>query len=383
MGLGTLTKCREAPRAVSCTSTRANGRRLAPSHGVQRLAVLSLLAVFGSAFASVDSHWTVTKEERLALIRRAQVWKPTDVPTMDLRVGPDGVGAFQPNQLVTCDYMPRSLSGSSRKFYCALPDGDVVKVRYGAGNREVQGSVLATRLLWALGFVADRVYPVRVSCHGCSEDPWKDQAIHKGTHEFDPVVIERKPHGQEVWEGDEEADWGWSELDTVDASLGGAPPEQRDALKLLAVFMQHTDTKSKQQRLLCASSEAATVGTCDQPFLFLHDVGLTFGRANAFNSAGTGSVNLEEWAKTPIWKDRGACIGHLSKSNTGTLGNPRISEAGRQFLADLLVQLTDQQVRDLFEVAQVARRHGNASVEDWIAAFNKKRSEIVTNHCAR
>jgi hypothetical protein len=72
----------------------------------------------------------------------------------------------------------------------------------------------------------------------------------------------------------------------------------------------------------------------------------------------------------------------LSKSNTGTLGNPHISEAGRKFLADLLVQLTDQQVRDLFEVAQVDRRHAGASVDDWIAAFNQKRNEIVSHHCA-
>lgn len=302
---------------------------------------------------------------------------------MDLRIGPGGVGAFQPNELVTCDYTRRELHGSSRKFSCALPDGDVLKVRYGTGNREVQGSVLATRLLWALGFVADRVYPVRVSCRGCSADPWKDDATHKGTHEFDPAVVERKPQGHEVWEGDREADWAWPELEYVDAKLGGAPLEQRDALKLLAVFMQHTDTKSKQQRLLCTSS--AVVGMCDQPFLFVHDVGLTFGRANAFNSAGTGSVNLEEWAKTPIWKDQAACIGHLSKSNTGTLSNPRISEAGRKFLADLLVQLTDQQVRDLFEVAQVARRTSGdrpASVDDWISAFNQKRNEVITHHCA-
>ena len=349
---------------------------------MQRLNVLCLLAVLGNALPAVDSHWTVTKEERLALIRRAQVWAPADVANMDLRMGPDGIGAFQPNELVTCDYTPRPRHGSSRKFYCALPDGDVVKVRYGADNGEVQGSVLATRLLWALGFVADRVYPVRISCRGCSADPWKDPPTDKGTHEFDPAVIERKPLGHEVWEGEEEADWSWSALDAVDANLGGAPQEQRDALKLLAVFMQHTDTKSKQQRLLCVpSSEGPAEGTCDQPFLFLHDVGLTFGRANAFNRAGTGSVNLEKWAETPIWKDRGACIGHLSKSNTGTLGNPQISEAGRQFLADLLVQLTDQQVRDLFEVAQVTRRHGGTNVVDWIAAFNQKRDEIVTHHC--
>ena len=355
------------------------------SDDVRRLALLYLLTVLSNAPASVDSHWTVTKEERLTLIRRAQVWKPTDVPNMEIRIGPDGVGAFQPNELVTCDYTPRELHGSSRKFSCVLPDGDVIKVRYGARNREVQGSVLATRLLWALGFVANRVYPVRVSCRGCSADPWKDRATHKGTHDFDPAVVERKPQGHEVWEGDREADWAWPELDYVDANLGGAPLEQRDALKLLAVFMQHTDTKSEQQRLLCASSPVAPVGMCDEPFLFLHDVGLTFGRANFFNGAGTGSVNLEEWTKTPIWKDRGACIGHLSKSKTGTLGNPHISEAGRKFLADLLVQLSDRQVRDLFEVAQVARRTSGdqpTSVDDWIAAFNQKRNEIVTHHCA-
>jgi hypothetical protein len=352
---------------------------------VQRLNVLCLLAVLGSALPSVDSHLTVTKEERLALIRRAQVWRPTDVANMDLRIGPDGIGAFQPHELVTCDYTPRPMHGSSRKFYCALPDGDTVKVRYGAHNREVRGSVLATRLLWALGFVADRVYPVRITCRGCSADPWKDQGTHQGTHEFDPAVIERKPHGDAVWEGDEQADWAWPELDDVDANLGGAPQEQRDALKLLAAFMQHTDTKSKQQRVLCVSSGAAAIGTCDQPFLFLHDVGLTFGRASAFNRASVASVNLEEWSNTPIWKDRAACIAHLSKSNTGTLGNPQISEAGRRFLADLLVQLTDRQLRELFEVAQLVREpseHLAASVDDWVAAFSQKRDDIVTNHCA-
>src|SRR5262245_27250035 len=93
---------------------------------MQRLVILSLLAVLVSARAPADSHLTVTKEERLALISRAQVWKPTDVANMDLRNGPDGVGAFQPNQLLTCDYTPRPPDGSSRKFYCALPDGDVI-----------------------------------------------------------------------------------------------------------------------------------------------------------------------------------------------------------------------------------------------------------------
>jgi hypothetical protein len=78
----------------------------------------------------------------------------------------------------------------------------------------------------------------------------------------------------------------------------------------------------------------------------------------------------------------------LSKSNTGTLDNPKISEAGRKFLADLLMQLTDRQLHDLFDVARVDRRSRRpdsaeppATVDEWVAAFKHKRSEIVDNRC--
>jgi len=336
------------------------------------------------------SRRTLTRDARLAFIRKAQVWKPTDISSVDLRAGPGGAGAFQPNEMVMCDYTDVRRYGSTRKFHCRLQDGNIVKVRYGAHNGEVEGSVLATRLLWALGFAADRVYPVRVMCRGCSSDPWTNRGSLGKVHEFDPAVIERKPFGREMWDdGDNESGWSWSELNLVDPAQGGAPQAHRDALKLIAVFMQHTDTKSQQQRLLCLSDALSGAEECQAPFLLLHDVGLTFGHANRFNQSSAGSVNLAAWTKTPVWRDAVACIGHLSKSHTGTLGDPYISEAGRKFLADLLVQLSDRQLRDLFEVARVDRRadsrgHLSATpVDDWVAVFNHKRDEIVTNRCAR
>ena len=155
------------------------------------------------------------------------------------------------------------------------------------------------------------------------------------------------------------------------------------------MFMQHTDTKSKQQRLLCLPDGLTGDGVCERPFLLLHDVGVTFGHANEFNRNKSGSVNLEEWAATPVWKNAAECVGHLSKSKTGTLENPRISEAGRRFLAGLLAQLTDGQLRDLFEVARVDRRNEGARnavahvrIADWITTFKAKRDEIVANRCA-
>jgi hypothetical protein len=79
---------------------------------------------------------------------------------------------------------------------------------------------------------------------------------------------------------------------------------------------------------------------------------------------------------------KGACIGNLSKSFTGTLGHPQIGEPGRKFLAGLLAQLTDAQLHDMFEVARFTRRDPSASVDDWVGAFKRKRAEIVNRTCA-
>ena len=76
---------------------------------------------------------------------------------------------------VSCEFVPKPMSGWSEKFACRLEDGTVVKVKYDEGGRykEVFGEVLGTRLFWALGFYADRMLPVRMTCRGCPEHPFE------------------------------------------------------------------------------------------------------------------------------------------------------------------------------------------------------------------
>jgi hypothetical protein len=94
-------------------------------------------------------------------IRQAQVWMPVDVATMDLLTGPaDESGAFPFRAIVDCRYVPKKMNGSTPKFTCRVGEDDDLKVKYGGTNGEVYGEVLSTRLLWALGFGADRMYPV-------------------------------------------------------------------------------------------------------------------------------------------------------------------------------------------------------------------------------
>jgi hypothetical protein len=86
-----------------------------------------------------------TAAARLAFIQQAQVWTATAVAEMDLRAGPQGAGAFEPDEAVACRYVEKKLDGTTRKFECAVSENNVVKVRYGDENGKVQGAVIASR----------------------------------------------------------------------------------------------------------------------------------------------------------------------------------------------------------------------------------------------
>jgi hypothetical protein len=148
-------------------------------------------------------------------------------------------------------------------------------------------------------------------------------------------------------------------------------------------------------------SEPKTPDACKRPFLMINDLGLTFGKTSLFNDNAQSGVNLRAWSETPIWKDierdskkaperaQSSCVGNLPKSFTGTLDDPVISEEGRQFLAKLLVQLSDKQIHDLFEAGRFnlrVREPGNPrsglpTIDEWVKVFKQKRDEIVNRRC--
>src|SRR5512135_389497 len=151
----------------------------------------------------------LTSEQRREAVRRAAVWSPTDIPSLDLKAGPVVKGAFTFDQWVSCEYKAEDLSGQSPKFVCETSPGHEVKVKYGPRNAEVFGEVLATRLFWALGFPADSMYPVRVRCHGCPIDPKHGPEMAGPVVEFDPAAIERKLPGRPM-EDKRDSGWIWS-----------------------------------------------------------------------------------------------------------------------------------------------------------------------------
>ena len=76
------------------------------------------------------------------------------------------------DEIVSCRYLRDDPTGTSAKFNCVLPDGELVKVKYGR-NPEIHAEVAGSALITALGFPADEMHIVpRLRCFGCPRFPF-------------------------------------------------------------------------------------------------------------------------------------------------------------------------------------------------------------------
>jgi hypothetical protein len=370
-----------------------------------------------------------TAKDRLAAIQASTIYVPRAVGDANILLGPEQTPKqfqFHADDKVTCDFdTPGSkMGGKTPKFGCKItkvestngqvqtltPDMDEasVKVKYGSGDNEIYAEVVSTRLMWALGFYADSWFPVHVICNNCPEDPEAGSGM-PAVRTFDAATVVRKYPGHKMYqEGQSEQGWSWKEFD----ESNGRPKSEKDALKLLAAFIQHSDNKPPQQRLVCGNvkvdqSTNPFTTTCDKSMMIVQDVGATFGGGGAFTSNDGAKMNLQNWSEKKLWKKTGTpgmdeaqcpvCQAILDKSWSATngLSDPTISEEGRRMLAGLMCQLTDQQIQDLFKAARVAtmpKYHNSdgsfkpgldeATIEkQWVEAFKAKREDLARGRC--
>jgi hypothetical protein len=320
-------------------------------------------------------------------MRQARVWNPKDISAVDLAANPpDGTGMLS-QPMVRCRFLDGPAHGTTAKFDCVLPDGEVLKVKYGTTG-EIHAEIAASRLLTVLGFGADQMYMVpRLRCYGCLRTPFYTMKVLDYLHgrerlvrsvpedsytDFEWVAVERRLDGAEIEAGDHDG-WAWYELETIDPSRG-ANRAERDALRVFAVLVAHWDNKAPNQRLMCLSPPAPAAEPCAQPFAYIHDLGATFG---------PNKVDLDQWVKAPIWSDRGRCTVSMRQFpySGGTFPDTQISEPGRRLITQQLAVLTERQVTALFTAAHFAEFHGGrgaaADPKRWAAVFLDKVRQIA------
>ena len=350
-------------------------------------------ATVSSAKASADAKGTESDrgrelDLRNQALRSARVWSPPPVPVGQVDFSANPPGGPRPGDDVSCRFVLEAVGGTTPKFNCQLPDGKIIKVKYGVSNAETHAEVAATRLVNALGFGADSMFVVRrVRCAGCPPFPYQALKCYAETNlraclggepdyskivDFDTAVIEHRLEAKTIEAADAKG-WAWYELAKIDPAHGGASRAEVDAFRLLAVLISHWDNKAENQRLVCLPGGERPDGSCAKPLAIMQDLGATFGPTK---------LDLRNWRETPIWADARTCAVSMKSLPFGgaTFPDHRISEEGRKLLLGLLEQLSPVQLEQLFVSSRItAFDQVSAEARDpkaWIGVFRDKVRQI-------
>ena len=359
---------------------------------------------FVSAPSAAAQRACFSEAEQERAERTAKVWRAPD-PGYDPVLGynpangprrgsppVDRSGLARPiNCVANKDENPGA--GTTPKFHCSVPgnvDGDGELIRYKVKphfkgqspdkrNGEVYGEFLSSRFSKALGFFADDEWVADVTCPDCQKSLTKGfQGAPFSTFQPAAGIELSLARGIDAnCDGKDSAPLG----ETLAKLLqNGAPRAEIDAFKLWLAFIDHGDTKTDNHKIACLDSEKnGTARMCKpgQAVFYVSDMGSTFG----FSSASESKARLAGWKKKdPIKVSGGQCM-----SNAKSIGDARVSEAGRQLLANQLQRLLDAE-RAKGTITKVFRASRNAErdrpPEEWTAEFIRKARMIIDARCS-
>ncbi|HEV7698979.1 MAG TPA: hypothetical protein VGO43_01995 [Pyrinomonadaceae bacterium] len=301
-------------------------------------------AVLALSLLSVGSYGQKRKGSHNDTPGRAVLWERVDVGRQDTYLGPGGK-AMQPD-LSKITFIKEETGGHSKKF----------RVKDGAGNEwvakvsdEAQSETASVRLLSALGYVTEINYLVpSLTIPG------------KGT--FRNVRLEARPDN--VKRGKE---WKW----------GSTPFEktpQMKGLMLMMAFINNWDMKSANNVIIRDGNQDKYV---------ISDLGVSFGKTGnnplpIFFRLGRSRNKPGDYARTRL-------VSGVSRDEVRVVFNGKnrsrmhdFSHEDARWLADLLLQLSDAQIRDMFRAANYSAGDIHIltrAVKDRIAQLDRAASD--------
>lgn len=256
------------------------------------------------------------KKKKEVLTGTPILWqRPNDIASRDLFLGPGGA-AMRPD-LRRITFIKEEKGGYSKKY----------RVRDGAGRewvvkigKEAQSETSAVRLLYGLGYLTEVNYLVpRVTIPG------------KGT--FSNARFEARPENLK-----RAGEWKWKKNPFV-----GTPELQ--GLKIMMAMINNWDLKDSNNVILKDGNELRYA---------ISDLGATFGHASTtplFWRFTRSRNNPSNYAKSNFFeKVKGnRVVLHFGGKNSGLMKDITIQDA--QWIASLLSELSDAQLRDAFRAA--------------------------------
>jgi hypothetical protein len=281
----------------------------------RKLVTLIVFALLLSV-SSIETGFAKPKKKKEALRGTPILWeRPNDIRSRDLFLGPGGA-AMRPD-LRRITFIKEEKGGYSKKY----------RVRDGAGRewvvkigKEAQSETSAVRLLYGLGYLTEVNYLVpRVTIPG------------KGT--FSNVRFEARPDNLK-----RSGEWKWKQNPFVGT-------QQLQGLKIMMALINNWDLKDSNNVILKDGNELHYA---------ISDLGATFGHASTTPilwRITRSRNNPSNYAKSNFFeKVKGnRVVLHFGGKNRGLMKDISIQDA--QWIASLLSQLSDAQIRDAFRAA--------------------------------
>jgi len=288
------------------------------------LAFVVLASIVVTAAGQRTSSPKTSKDAKMSK-SSAVLWEPTNIGRENLFYGPGGRD-MQPD-LSRITFIKEKKGGHSTKY--EIRDGSGVKWVAKIGI-ESQPETAAVRLLSAIGYKTEISYLVpRLTIPG------------KGT--FSNVRLEARPEG--VKRGNA---WSW----------GKSPFEgtrEMDGLKIMMAFITNWDTKNSNNEILTVNGQRQYI---------ISDLGSSFGKTGKvswplFWRFGRSRNKPTDYASgkfvTGVKGNRPQI--HFNGVNRGPIRDVKLS--GSRWLAGLLDQLSDNQIRDAFRAANYSQSEIN------------------------
>lgn len=281
---------------------------------------------------------------------------------------------------------------------------DRVKVKYlkpAAPNHdprfnEVFTEIAAGRILWALGFPADHMYPVaEADCVGCSADPFGDDLeknttpLHAAPVVFKVAAVERQLPWEDIDPENDET-WSWRDAATFyrNGQFTRAQKVEYDAYRLALGLFNYHNAIDVQNRIACAEwvDESVSPKVCRRPVTFVQDLGSTFGKekSNIFGTNPRGSFS--DWQAQTVFSNPGNCELRATLD-----GDKQVLKESQDLMATRVQALDRERVKAIFTVARFQmmdqkqlkrlRENGASDVEEtaldeWTDTFMSRIAEI-------
>ena len=287
---------------------------------IHRTRQVFLLLLIAALFAgTADAQKKVKASKKSAAAESGVLWRNVNIRSQDLFYGPAGKAAA-PN-LSRITFIREEKGGYSTKYRISDGSNRVWVAKIG---KEAQSETAAVRLLSALGYQTEIVYLVpRITIPG------------KGT--FSNVRLEARPESV-----DRGKEWKWSRNPFVGT-------QQLQGLKLMMAIFNNWDMKNANNVILKSDNDR---------FYVVSDLGATFGKMGISSfpllrwigrtrNEPEDYYRSDEFVKKVDGKGRVKVA--FNGKNNGELKNISVGHA--RWLAELLTQLSDRQIRDAFRSA--------------------------------